>query len=274
MTPSINIAGELLPISTPLVMAIINITDDSFFSQSCCRTQNQIAHNIASALSEGADIIDIGCCSTRPNSIPVDSHTELARLKLALEVINSDFPNAIVSLDTFRVEIAEYALQYAKNIIINDISGLADSNMIDVLSQTNTPYVLTFNQTLDTKQHITHQAIDFFQNKINILTKAGVKDIIIDPGFGFNKTYSQNWLLFSQLSYLNMLNKPLLVGISRKSMIQHALQCTAQQALNGTTACHILALEQGTNILRVHDVKAAKQAITIYQTCKQTNNYT
>lgn len=274
MTPSINIAGELLPISTPLVMAIINITDDSFFSQSCCQTQNQIAHNIAAVLSEGADIIDIGCCSTRPNSVPVDSHTELARLKLALEVINSDFPNAIVSLDTFRAEIAEYALQYAKNIIINDISGLADSNMIDVLSQTNTPYVLTFNQTLDNRQHITHQAIDFFQNKINILTKAGVKDIIVDPGFGFNKTYSQNWSLFSQLSYLNMLNKPLLVGISRKSMIQQALQCTAQQALNGTTACHILALEQGANILRVHDVKAAKQAITIYQTCKQTNNYT
>lgn len=249
-------------------MAIVNSTDDSFYSASRCLNETEVLQRIEKAIAEGADILDIGGCSTRPDSIPVSTEQEWQRVKLALNIIKKKFPNTTISLDTFRSKVAELALQQFGQLIINDISGLTDARMIDVVAQAGVPYILTHSQPLLSHIDITTQVIDFFVHKIDILQRAGVKDIIIDPGFGFNKTTEQNWQLLSSLDHLNILDKNILIGISRKSMIQNLLCCDVHDTLNGTTAAHMLSLSKGADILRVHDVKEAKQAITIYSKSK------
>ena len=265
-----NINGRLLTANNPLVMAIINATDDSFFSASRCTSEEAVLQKAELALSSGADILDIGGCSTRPSSTPVDQETEWQRVRMALTAIRSKYPDATLSLDTFRAEVAQRAISEFGGMIINDISGWADEKMQQVVTENGVPYVLTYCTPSDNsgEQYLV-EMIDVLQRQVDRLQQAGAKDIIIDPGFGFGKTLDQNWHILSNMHCLQILGKPILAGISRKSMIQKILDCNAAEALNGTTAAHMIALEQGADILRVHDVKEAKQTLLIYAAAKR-----
>lgn len=250
-------------------MAIVNVTNDSFYDGSHCCTPSQVSNKILNAINNNATIIDIGGCSTRPNATMVDESTEWERVMMALQIVNNRFSDRIISLDTFRPNIVEKAVKIYPNLIINDISGRTNDDMLRIIQETNCPYILTHNRNINPKTPIMTDVIEFFYKELNSLTRAGVNDIIIDPGFGFNKNFEQNWEIMSNLHLLNMFERPILVGISRKSMIQQTLHCSPSQALNGTTAAHILALQQGAHILRVHDVKEATETINIFQTYKK-----
>jgi dihydropteroate synthase len=251
-------------------MALINITSGSFFADSRCSSAEEVAGTAEKALAEGADILDIGGCSTRPCSVAADSATEWQRVSTALRAVRKEFPDAVLSLDTFRPEIAEKALGEFGGMIINDVSGLSDSRMAEVVAKAGVPYVLTWSEpSSKTGDDYLTFMIDSLQKQIDILEKNGVKDIVVDPGFGFSKNDTQNWLILKNMHCLHILGKPVLAGISRKSMIQRALGCNAAEALNGTTAAHMIALAEGADILRVHDVKEAKQTILIHTAAKQ-----
>lgn len=258
----ININGRLIDLSEPKIMAIVNATPDSFFSGS--RLADILPSDyVQQLLNEGADIIDIGACSTRPGSTPPSETEEWTRLEPVLKNIRSCFPDIILSIDTFRAKIAERAVnEYGVNII-NDISGgLADAEMFRTVAKLNVPFILTHNSP--NQANTMADIVDFLQQRINTLQRLGAKDIIIDPGLGFNKSLDDNWHILSHLRDLEVLELPLLIGLSRKSMLTKLLNITADEALNATTAAHIFALQGGANILRVHDVKAAKQAATLY----------
>lgn len=254
-------------------MAVINRTDDSFYSVSCCSTTDDVLCRVDRALTEGADILDIGGCSTRPQSHPVSVETEWRHISESLTVIRKHFPTAILSIDTFRSEIAQKALNEFGGLIINDVSGLADETMACIAANAGVPYVLTHSLPLMADTDIFVQMIDFFVKKINALHQNGVKDIIIDPGFGFNKTTEQNWQILSGLDSFQMLDKPMLIGVSRKRMLQNLFGCTAEDALNATTTANMQALMAGAKIIRVHDVKEAKQAVRIYLQCNTDKRY-
>ncbi len=270
LTRVLNIGGELSELSLPLVMAIVNATDDSFYAASRCMSSDDIRKRAEQAIADGADIIDIGACSTRPNSVPVDEDTEWKNLRTALSVVRKHLPEVLLSVDTFRAGIARRAVSEFGPMIINDVSGMSDVMMADVLCEYNVPYVLTYcgESEAETEEQYMSDSIDWLQKKKNTLYQAGVTDIIIDPGFGFNKTYAQNWFLLKNLNCLEIFGKPVLVGVSRKSMLQKMFGTTAEGLLNATTATHMVALQKGADILRVHDVKEAKEAITIYMQTK------
>ncbi|MCM1034347.1 MAG: dihydropteroate synthase [Paludibacter sp.] len=270
---SLNLNGKLLSLEHPIVMGIINITPDSFYDSCKSLTEQEVTDYAAKALEEGATLLDIGGYSSRPNAQEVSMEEEWRRVDMAAGWIRKHFPDAILSVDTFRAEIAHRAACSHGVQIINDISGgELDKDMFRTIAQEHTAYILMHMrgtpQTM--QQHtdytcLTAEIIDYFQQKIATLHQLGVADIVIDPGFGFAKTSEQNYELLRKLSYLTILECPILAGISRKSMIYKALHCSPQEALNGTTALHMLALQNGANILRVHDVKAAVEAITLYQ---------
>ena len=271
MTTQFNINGQLVCSATPLLMAIINATDDSFYAQSRCTDSTQILAAAEKALSEGADILDIGGCSTRPGSTAADLETEWQRVDMAIGAIRSKYRDTILSLDTFRAEVADRAIIKYGSMIINDISGCTDNKMAEVAAKAGVPYVLTYSTQTSATTTLVEETIDFFVRKSDILQTAGVIDIILDPGFGFGKDLHQNWLLLSKMNRLHVLGKPILVGISRKRMIQQTLNCTQDEALNGTTATNMAALCHGADILRVHDVKEAKQTIMLFNQLNQTN---
>lgn len=270
---SLNLNGTILSLETPVVMGIINSTPDSFYNGCRGETEKEIIACAEKALQEGAAILDIGGYSSRPNAASVPTEEEWQRVDIALRGIRKEFPYAILSVDTFRAEIARRAVLQHGVQIINDISGgESDPNMFRTVAKLHTAYILMHMQgTPQTMQQHTMynnlmaDIIDYFQCKTATMRQMGITDIIIDPGFGFAKRLQQNYALLRKLPYLQILNLPLLVGISRKSMIYKPLQNTPQEALNGTTALHILALQGGANILRAHDVKAAKEAITLYK---------
>ena len=270
---SINIKGELKSLSRPLVMGILNVTPDSFYADSRQHTKKEIHLRVEQILNEGAAIIDVGGYSSRPNAAEVSQEEEMVRLSVALKIIRSDFPDATVSVDTFRAEVARICVDEYGVSMINDISGgMIDEQMFDTAAKLNVPYVLSHikgNPATMVNQccydDLISEIILYFSKKIGRLRQLGVNDIIIDPGFGFAKDLDQNYLLMKNLEALKLFELPILVGVSRKRMIYELLQTTPNESLNGTTALNTFALLHGTSILRVHDVKEAMETIKIIE---------
>lgn len=268
---TINIKGELLDLSAPVVMGILNVTPDSFFEGSRKETEQQIIDRVNEILNQGGTIIDIGGQSTRPTSTLISAQEEIERLQFALTVINKEFPHAILSVDTFYSDVARFCVEEHGVAIINDISGgEIDEKMFNTVAKLNVPYILMHMRgTPQTMTNLTdydnliQDIFFYFSKKISELHLLGVNDIIIDPGFGFSKTLDQNYELMASLNGFSIFEIPLLVGISRKKMISGILDTTPAESLNGTTILNTFALQYGANILRVHDVKEAVEAIKI-----------
>ncbi len=260
--PAINIKGKLFSLAQPRLMAIINATTDSFAFSCTNISEAEVLVMAANALSEGADILDVGACSTRPDSTPVDEIEEWRRLKIALKAIRSTYPDAIVSVDTFRASVARRAVVEFGADMINDISG-GIGEMFTSVAQLGVPYILTHNAPVNDQLPVSVQVIDNLITKVDELHRLGVKDVIIDPGFGFNKNVEQNIELLHHLRDLEIIGLPILVGLSRKSMLYKPLgvEPTSDEALAATLEANKLALANGASILRIHDVKQHKQLI-------------
>ncbi len=275
MSKTINIKGELWDFSKPKVMGILNITPDSFFAGSRKQTEDEIRRRVIQIKEEGADIIDVGGYSSRPGAIHVTEEEETRRLDYALKILFETYPKAIVSVDTFRSSIARKCVEKYGVAIINDISaGNLDDKMFETIAELQVPYIATHmkgnpqNMMQETAYNNFIQDIFlYFSGKINKLHQLGVSDIIIDPGFGFSKTTEQNYILMENLEDFRIFGLPVLIGISRKNMIRTILGCTSEESLNGTTVLNSFALMKGANILRVHDVKEAVQAVQLFVTC-------
>ena len=270
---SLNLRGRLVEIDKPLVMGIINATPDSFYSDSRMLDAHDIAGKANEMTQQGADIIDLGACSTRPGAQVVDAREEIMRLNLAVKAVRQAVGNEmLLSVDTFRASVARHCVEELGVDIINDISGGdLDQLMHSTVAQLQVPYVVMHMRgTPATMQRFTNYdddvaavVLEELARKVDALHQCGINDVIADPGFGFAKTVEQNYRIMSQLEVFHALDVPLLVGISRKSMIQRVLNCDAAHALNGTTALNTIALMKGAHILRVHDVRAAVEARTL-----------
>lgn len=273
----LNIKGRLLDLSTPVVMAIVNVTPDSFYGLSRMNSDKDVLKTVEKVLNDGASIIDVGAYSTHPASRHISEKEETDRLTKPLKAIRSHFPEAIISLDTFRSGVARWAVENFDINIVNDVSGgTLDDYMFETVADLQIPYVLmhmkgtpqTMLQFTDYKNMMS-EILGFFEKKSAQLVHLGVKDIIIDPGFGFSKTTEQNYELLAKINYFKELGFPILCGISRKSMIYKFLETTPEEALNGTTALNVLGMTNGANILRVHDVKEAVEAVKIFSQYKR-----
>lgn len=268
---TLNCKGRLLVIDKPLVMGIINATPDSFYSGSRFTGVDQIVAIAEKMLNDGADILDIGGQSTRPGSEKVSINEEKGRVIPAIKEIAKRSPHTFISIDTYYAEVAKAAIDSGASIV-NDISaGSIDDKMIKTVAELKVPYILMHMkgtpqtmQQLAIYENVTREVLDFFIAKTNELKQAGIPDVIIDPGFGFAKTIDQNFELLKNLSLFKMLDKPILLGISRKSTIYKTLGIQAEESLNGTTVLNTIGLLNGASIVRVHDVKEAKQAITLF----------
>ena len=262
--------AKLLDLSTPIVMGILNLTDDSFFDGGKHNSENKALKQTEKLLEDGATIIDIGAYSSRPNARHISADEEWQRLENNLKNINNEFPSAILSIDTFRSEIARRSIE-AGGDLINDISaGELDGKMFDTIAQLKVPYIImhmkgTPQNMQDNPQYdcIEDEVKIYFEKKVNQLNEKGVKDIIIDPGFGFGKTLEHNYQLLNRLEHLHALNLPLLAGVSRKSMIYKPLGTDAEHALNGTSVIHTMCLDKGVSILRAHDVREAMECVKL-----------
>lgn len=274
----INVDGKLMDLNEPQVMGILNVTPDSFFENSRTQTEAEIAARADLLVSEGASMIDIGAYSSRPGAADVSSREEMERLATALRIVRRVAPQAVISIDTFRAEVARRCVEDYGAHIINDISGGdLDPAMFRTVADLHVPYILTHMRGTpqDMQQYtdyadVTKEVLVSLGQRAEQLHEMGVCDVILDPGFGFAKTLEQNYELLARMNVLKELELPLLVGVSRKSMVYKLLDCTPQEALNGTTVLHTLALLNGANILRVHDVKPAVEAIRIV---KETMKY-
>ncbi|MEG1648609.1 MAG: dihydropteroate synthase [Rikenellaceae bacterium] len=256
--------GKIIDLNEKVVMAIVNITTDSFFDGGSYLTEQKLISRIESQLSDGATIIDLGACSTRPSAVHVDALQEEKQILWALNIIKERFPNIILSIDTYRRSVAEAALNIWGEIIVNDVSaGDADKDMIDFVASSSLPYISMHHTKTSAKEDITSMVVRFFHEKWEEAERKGIKDFIIDVGFGFGKTTEENFELVKNFERFKIFDKPLLVGISRKSMIYKTLNCTPTQALTGTIAINTLLLKSGANILRVHDSKEAAQTIKL-----------
>lgn len=272
---TLNCNGRLLVANEPLVMGIINTTPDSFYQGSRFTGTNAVLQQAEKMLREGADILDIGGQSTRPGSILISSEEELQRVIEPIEAIHRQFPEAIISVDTFYSVVAKEAVAAGASVI-NDISaGSMDELLIATVAALRVPYVLMHMkgtpgtmQSNPQYEDVTKEVLDFFIHRVPALRQAGMKDIIIDPGFGFGKTIQHNFELLRHLAVFNMLNCPLMLGISRKSTIYKTLGIEAEHALNGTTVLNTAGLLHGAGILRVHDVKEAREAIKLVSAMK------
>lgn len=272
MDYTLNCNGKPLSLAEPKIMGIINLTPDSFYSESRASDIDALLNKVEFMISQGMDILDLGAVSSRPNAQHVTEKEELDRLMKPLAAIRKKFPNLLVSLDTYRTEVLKEAIEYDINMI-NDISGLKEGDkMLEVITENNLPYILMHMQGSPanmqdnpTYQNIMIDLLSFFKEKHFRLRNAGVKDIIIDPGFGFGKTQDHNFEILQKLASFEILNCPILIGLSRKSMIHKTLNIEASQALNGSTALHMAALLNGAKILRVHDVLEAKECIILHK---------
>ena len=265
MSYSINIKGKLMMFDAPVVMGILNVTPDSFYASS--RVEGDALLTRAKGmLASGAAILDLGACSTRPGSEPVSQSEELARLHAALDVLDKEMPQAVVSIDTFRGAVVRECVKEHNVSIINDVSGFDwDASMFDAVLEASLPYVLTHSLDVTAAGSCTAQVLAGLSEKMWQLRQNGVCDVIVDPGFGFGKTVEQNFELFGNMREFGLLEAPLLVGISRKSMITRTLGVGAADALEGTVALNTMALDRGAHILRVHDVKEAVQAVQLWK---------
>ena len=261
---SINAGGELLSLEEPVVMGILNATPDSFYKHE--EGAEALAHHALQMLEEGASILDVGACSTRPGFTPPDEEEEMRRLKEALSALRKVAPKAILSVDTFRASVAKMCVEGFGVQMVNDISGGEyDKEMFKTVAELGVPYILTHNANLDETEDAPFMAalLREMGGKVEALHELGVCDIILDPGFGFGKTLEQNYILMRNLEVLHELNLPLLVGVSHKSMIYKLLNVTPDEALNGTTALQTVALEKGAHILRAHEVREAVECVKI-----------
>jgi dihydropteroate synthase len=269
---TINCKGKLLDLSTPKIMGILNVTPDSFFDGGRYNSVDNALFQVEKMLGEGADIIDVGGMSSRPGAEVISTEEELRRVIPIVKAIQMRFSDAILSIDTVKAEVAKQAIE-AGGHLVNDISaGQFDAQLYETVARLNVPYFLMhMNGTPKTMQHnpeydnvVTH-VTDFFIREVGILRALGVKDIILDVGFGFGKTIEHNYQLLKKLQDFKIFDLPLLVGVSRKSMIYKFLDIEPESALNATSALHFLALQNGGNLLRVHDVKEAKEVIQLWQ---------
>lgn len=262
---TLNIGGQLLSLECPLVMGILNATAESFYEASQMHTASAVAERTLAMLCEGASIIDVGGCSTKPGLAPVSEEEEMRRLGMALAVVRKVAPEAVLSVDTFRASVAERCVKDFGVQVINDVSGGADERMFDVVAGLQVPYVLTCGKAPGST------LMCDLAERIDRLHLMGVNDVVVDPGFGFGKTLDDNYRLMAHLEELHLLECPLLVGVSRKSMIYKFLGVTPDEALNGTTVLHTIALMKGAHILRVHDVRAAVEAVAITEKLKNSS---
>lgn len=275
----INVNGSLLDLSQPRVMGILNVTPDSIYAGSRTQTEAEIVRRVRQIVSEGAAIIDIGAYSSRPNADNVSSREEMERLRMGLKILFEIQPDAVVSVDTFRADVARMCVEEYGVAIINDIAaGEMDTDMFHTVAALNVPYIMMHMQgTPQSMQQHPHydnllkEVFLYFARKVQQLRDLGVKDIILDPGFGFGKTMEHNYELLSHLEEFRIFELPLLVGVSRKSMIYRLLDITPQEALNGTTVLDTICLLKGADILRVHDVKEAVETVRIVQAMR--NNH-
>jgi dihydropteroate synthase len=271
----LNVGGRLIDLNTPKVMGILNVTPDSFYDGNRYTSESAIAKQVDKMLNEGATFIDVGAYSSRPGADDVAEDEEVKRSVEAIRLVAKNFPDAIISIDTFRSEVARIAVQEGA-CLVNDISGgELDQHIFSTIAQLKVPYILMHmrgNPKTMTKQteysDILKDIVDYFHLKVSQLHQLGVRDILIDPGFGFSKTTQQNFELLNHLEHFKILNKALLVGLSRKSMIWKTLQTRPEDALNGTTSLNTIALLKGASILRVHDVKEASEAIKLVSALK------
>lgn len=269
---TMNCNGVLVSLQDPLTMGVINVTSDSFYRESRAMDKSSVADKAARFISEGVDLIDLGAMSSRPGATELPVQLEQDRLEMACEVIRSRFPSVLLSIDTYRVPILETLLPYGIHLI-NDISGGKDNEEIwSFAGRHRLPYVLMHMKgtpanmsTMNQYEDIVAEMLNFYIQRIPKIKTAGVKDILIDPGIGFAKNMEQNFYLLQQLHIFTMLEFPILIGLSRKSLIWKTLDITPEEALNGTTALHMQALNQGARILRVHDVQEARQTIQLWK---------
>lgn len=277
MTHTLNLRGRLLELREPQIMGILNVTPDSFYSDSRTPDEAHITDRVRQMMDEGADMIDIGGYSSRPGADDVTPEEEMDRLRRGLRIVRKLYPEVPVSVDTFRADVARMCIEEEGADIINDISGgMMDRQMFRTVARLGVPYILMHMQgTPDTMQVAPHyenlrrEVMLYFAERIDRLCQMGAKDIIVDPGFGFGKTLEHNYELMNHLEDFAVFNLPLLVGISRKSMIYKLTGGTPQTSLNGTTVLNTISLVKGAHILRVHDVKAAAEAKQIYMAMKQ-----
>ena len=267
---TINCAGKLIDLSIPKIMGILNITPDSFYDGGRYNSDKKILDHVEKMIIDGAVFIDIGAYSSRPGGVDIDENEELKRIIPAIELVNKKFPEIIISIDTFRSKVAEACLNSGASII-NDISASQlDEKMMETIAKYNVPYIIMHmkgnpQNMMDKTNYddMLQEMIKYFSKKINQAISYKINDIIIDPGFGFAKNIKQNYDLLNHLDLLKILDKPIMVGISRKSMIYKSLDSTPEEALNGTTVLNTVALIKGASILRVHDVKEANECIKL-----------
>ena len=269
---TINCRGNLLDLSVPKIAGILNVTPDSFYDGGNFLSEDTVIKRIEVLIREEADFIDIGAFSSRPGAELISEETEKKRLQFALEIIRKQYPDVILSVDTYRSEIAKFVVENFNVSIINDISGgNFDDNMFETIAKLQVPYICMHMQGTPEKMQNNPKYIDvvkellkYFSEKIEHAKKVGINDFIADPGFGFGKTTEHNYQILKKLELFQMLERPVLVGLSRKSMIYKLNNETPQEALAGTVALNMVALQKGANIIRVHDVKEAKQLINVY----------
>jgi dihydropteroate synthase len=266
----LKVRDKLIDLSKPQIMGIVNVTPDSFYSGSRSKDELSVLNLSEKLISEGANIIDVGACSTRPGAKKVTLKEEKSRLFPAVKSIRRHFPDMMISADTFRGTVAQECIDEGVDII-NDIGGLEmDATMLDVLTKNKTAYILMHGASSFSSMHQTNDQLDifrevsvFFSEKLNILTSAGLTEVILDPGFGFGKTIEQNYALLNQLDMLKMFGQPILTGISRKSLIHKKLNISPDESLNGTTCLNTMALLKGSSFFRVHDVQEMRQIIEL-----------
>ena len=272
---TINCKGNLIDLSTPKIMGILNCTPDSFYDGGKYKNESEILGQVEKMLNEGATFIDIGAYSTKPGADFVTEEEELQRLLPIIDLVLQHFPETLLSVDTFRSKVAQKAVENGA-AIINDISaGMLDENMLETVAKLQVPYIMMHMkgnpqtmQSLTDYTDIVKEMIFYFSERINKARSFGLNDIIIDPGFGFAKTLEQNYEVLQKLDYFNILELPILVGVSRKSMIYKLLENSPQEALNGTSVLNTIALQKGANILRVHDVKEAVESVRLVEKLK------
>ena len=279
LTPyTLNVAGQLLDLSEPKVMGILNATPDSFYAASRVQTEEAVRERVQQIMDEGGDIIDVGAYSSRPGAEDVSPAEEMERLRRAMRVVRETAPDIPVSVDTFRADIAKAAVEEMGANIINDISGgELDKDMFPTVAKLSVPYVLMhIKGTPQTMQQAPHyedmmkEVLLYFAERIQRLRDLGQKDIILDPGYGFGKTLEDNYHLLHHQDRLQLFRLPLLVGFSRKSMVHRLLKCSPEEALNGTSVLNALALQKGASILRVHDVKPCVEVVKIIKKTLQS----
>lgn len=269
---TINCKGELIDLSFPKVMGILNVTPNSFFDGGKYKNENEILSQVERMLAAGATFIDIGAYSSKPNAELVSEEEELNRIVLVVNLVLKHFPDALISIDTFRSQVAKFCIENGA-AIINDISaGNLDDKMLETIGQLQVPYIMMHMkgtpqtmQTLCSYEDIVKEMLYYFSERVNKARSYGINDLIVDPGFGFAKTINQNYEVLQKLELFQMLELPLLVGFSRKSMIYKSLNSTVEEALNGTTILNTMALMKGAKILRVHDVKEAVECVKLFE---------